>query len=950
MRDGVLPCVCRWRPVNDRLALSLVWVLPPLSGWWRGSPDEYVSHCLGHEGKGSLLSLLRARSLAASLSAGVNDGGLDSNSRFCCFDVTITLTAHGAERWQEVVEAVFSYLSMLRAAGPQKRVWQELQAVARLAYDNAHDESPEEHAQRLAATMARTSLSGRAGAAAAWLEAAEPALLGDPEVAVADLGHDGPVPDAELLTADQVPTLEFASVAPRVRVLLAALSPRAVYVSIACSQFPVGADAAAVLAGLAKAEAARGETGTAPGRGVADGGSASRVAATRRAIKARHEDQGEGVDGDDEGDSDHDDDDDEEEADDDDDENGDDGDDDEEDDAESEEVEHAITAGGAEAISPAALASLGAEELDSAEPWFGTPYRAGKLPTGALAAWSSPAPVSALRLPAPNAYLPASLPVHPPCPEAEWAAAASLVPLDASVVPSAAPASALSEGVHAAALESRRLPSLLEEGPAGRLWWQQDTTHRLPRSTVRALLYLRPLRARKAQDDATLLACAHMWALLAYDLAQEEAYEASMAELHVDLQLRYSSRALCLQVEGFSPCLPRLLAAILDALRAVAEAEVSEELEAAFDRLREVSRRRVAASGIKPIDHAQGERLRLLLGRSRTTRETQLDGLESVELSEVLAFASSVVGSEGGQVFAEVLVAGNETAASARAIFETVQAAAIVGAGASSAVGDGPAGGVLSAERLLDGGGKMPRQSVLQLPGGVEAPLVCRVPPRHPGESNAAAVLYFQAAAPRGACTVAKLHLLEALIEEPLFDRLRTQEQLGYAVHCQLKCTLGVAGFAISLQGSRFPCEHLSSRALEFVAWWVATYLPSLEAERFESTRAALVSTMLQPPATAEDAANTAWDSLESAQFDFGLDIAAAHIVRELTLADLAAFANELMVDAATRRLLVVEVGSTVPVAGLWRGFGESAVPEAIADDWYVPELAVMMSAAAAVK
>lgn len=57
----------------------------------RKKADEYLAHFVGHEGAGSLLSALKARSWATELSAGVSD-----QSSVCwLFEVSITLTEAG---------------------------------------------------------------------------------------------------------------------------------------------------------------------------------------------------------------------------------------------------------------------------------------------------------------------------------------------------------------------------------------------------------------------------------------------------------------------------------------------------------------------------------------------------------------------------------------------------------------------------------------------------------------------------------------------------------------------------------------------------------------------------------------------------------------------------------------------------------------------------------------
>lgn len=60
-------------PVMDKRSLELTWILDNQKPNYKYSPSKYVSHLLGHEGKGSLLSFLIAEGLATSLSAGGTD-------------------------------------------------------------------------------------------------------------------------------------------------------------------------------------------------------------------------------------------------------------------------------------------------------------------------------------------------------------------------------------------------------------------------------------------------------------------------------------------------------------------------------------------------------------------------------------------------------------------------------------------------------------------------------------------------------------------------------------------------------------------------------------------------------------------------------------------------------------------------------------------------------------
>lgn len=96
---------------------------------YESKPDEYVSHLIGHESTGSLLSALKAKGLASGLCAGVSEGGHERSTAAWLFGVGITLTDAGVARWTEAVDLLFAYVDMMRKAGPQKWIFEEISAI-----------------------------------------------------------------------------------------------------------------------------------------------------------------------------------------------------------------------------------------------------------------------------------------------------------------------------------------------------------------------------------------------------------------------------------------------------------------------------------------------------------------------------------------------------------------------------------------------------------------------------------------------------------------------------------------------------------------------------------------------------------------------------------------------------------------------------------------------------
>uniref|UniRef100_A0A6J0SW26 Nardilysin-like n=1 Tax=Pogona vitticeps TaxID=103695 RepID=A0A6J0SW26_9SAUR len=116
-------------PVKEIHSLSISWALPPQEKNYRVKPLHYISWLVGHEGKGSVLSLLRKKFWAIALYGGNGETGFEQNSIYSIFSISVKLTDEGLEHFYEVIHIIFQYLKMLQKNGPEKRIWQEIQKI-----------------------------------------------------------------------------------------------------------------------------------------------------------------------------------------------------------------------------------------------------------------------------------------------------------------------------------------------------------------------------------------------------------------------------------------------------------------------------------------------------------------------------------------------------------------------------------------------------------------------------------------------------------------------------------------------------------------------------------------------------------------------------------------------------------------------------------------------------
>ena len=101
-------------PLRDKRELLLSWPLPPSRPHYRSPPTRLLSHLLGHEGEGSIFSVLHRVGWASGVHAGLGT----SQEDFCLFECTVALTEEGQRHWQDVASLVFQYVQLIAQAPP----------------------------------------------------------------------------------------------------------------------------------------------------------------------------------------------------------------------------------------------------------------------------------------------------------------------------------------------------------------------------------------------------------------------------------------------------------------------------------------------------------------------------------------------------------------------------------------------------------------------------------------------------------------------------------------------------------------------------------------------------------------------------------------------------------------------------------------------------------------
>lgn len=149
LKESEMGRIMRVVPIKDIHTVELSWLIPPIKASIRRKPAHYLAHVLGHEGKGSLLSLLKSKGWVDGVSAGPSTNA----ELFSFFDIQVYLTKDGMEHVDEIVGMVFGFINLIEQQGVQKWIYDESAALSDMAFRFAEREEPFNYVQRLSSQM-----------------------------------------------------------------------------------------------------------------------------------------------------------------------------------------------------------------------------------------------------------------------------------------------------------------------------------------------------------------------------------------------------------------------------------------------------------------------------------------------------------------------------------------------------------------------------------------------------------------------------------------------------------------------------------------------------------------------------------------------------------------------------------------------------------------------------
>lgn len=173
-----------------------------------------------------------------------------------------------------------------------------------------------------------------------------------------------------------------------------------------------------------------------------------------------------------------------------------------------------------------------------------------------------------------------------------------------------------------------------------------------------------------------------------------------------------------------------------------------------------------------------------------------------------------------------------------------------------------------------------PEIRVCQLPVGEK---YCQVQ-SFADNSNCTVTSYYQSG-PATITDYTTVELLLMMMEEPAFDTLRTQEQLGYDVSCNLRDTFGVLGFSITVhsQADKNSVDHVADRITNFLHSFLVKAKETSK-EEFQEVQRSLIKLKMCADVDLKEEFKRNWDEIKSNEYVFDRLLKEKKCLENLTL------------------------------------------------------------------
>nr|XP_016924023.1 nardilysin [Drosophila suzukii] len=404
------------------------------------------------------------------------------------------------------------------------------------------------------------------------------------------------------------------------------------------------------------------------------------------------------------------------------------------------------------------------------------------------------------------------------------------------------------------------------------LWFRQDDKFDLPEAHM-AFYFISPLQRQSAKNDAM---CTLYEELVKFNVC-EELYPAISAGLSYTFNT--IEKGLLLKVSGYNEKLHLIVEAIAEAMLHVADT-LDEKMLAAF---RKNQRKTFFNTLIKPKALNRDVRL-CVLEQIRWLMIDKYKCLNDITLEDLREFARQFP----KELYIQSLIQGNYTEESAHNVLNTVLSRLNCQA--------------IKEQRYVE-------DRTIQLPLGTN---VIRCHALNEQDTNTVITNFYQIG-PNTVRVESILDLMMMFVDEPLFDQLRTKEQLGYHVGATVRINYGIAGYSIMVnsQETKTTANYVEGRIEVFRAKMLQI-LRNLPQDDYDHTRDSLIKLKMVADMALSTEMGRNWDEIINEDYLFDRRRRQIDVLRTLQKSEIIDFL--LDIDTNNLRKLSVQVIGHRPV------------------------------------
>ncbi|XP_029044201.2 nardilysin [Osmia bicornis bicornis] len=359
-------------------------------------------------------------------------------------------------------------------------------------------------------------------------------------------------------------------------------------------------------------------------------------------------------------------------------------------------------------------------------------------------------------------------------------------------------------------------------------------------------------------------------------LLVEKLYPATVARLNYEMCM--SDKGILLIVHGFNQKLPLLLTIIA---KYIADSTnlVSEEL---FDAMKEKTIQEYYNTFLKPKKLVKDVGLSILMLVYWRALDKHV-AIRNVQYEEFRNFIKYVT----DHIYIQSLVQGNtkkeDVVKNVKEFVETLKCGPLLA-------------------------NTMPQIRVAQIPLGSYC---CKVQNFNKTDVNSVVMNYYQSGITSIRLSVI-IELIIMIMEEPLFNQLRTLETLGYDVFCLLRDTFGILGYSITVhtQADKFSTEHAANRIEAFLQMF-NDILKEMSDEDLESIKEALTKQKLCDDVQLKEEVNRNWPEIVSGNYMFDRIEKELLMIEQITIEELREWMISHTLNGKNLRKLSVHVVGT---------------------------------------